>query len=392
MVKRPTVRIHGFCLTRSLPRLKLGTPTSATALLKPMGLFLLVCPATLSYQDTSKQHVCGFKQQYNDVGILDTGIKDDYKAIETLRNEGEKWVTAVQSGNSIGNSKILTRVTSGKNTDYYPVAGTDAHTIKATAFTPRTSQPHKAGSFSGEYQGIQGTFLCVGTNGCTSTPQTGENMFTLSPVGAADGSVGWFFKPGNEDSRVQGSPMAQWGWWLDTKGSGSTAEAGAGPVNIVYNFGTATAGANTANVRTALPVAGGATYTGKAHGQYAVVDGTDSASGAFEATAMLDAKFSGTDTKLSDKVMNFNVGSNWEITLKEADFSSTGNDFDGKTVWKTGDENGLGEGDWHAQFYAANTENAGDVTVEPTHALGGFTATDAGAQMVGAFGATPPKQ
>jgi len=35
-----------------------------------MGFLLLLCQATLSYQDTSKQHVCGFKHQYNDVGIL----------------------------------------------------------------------------------------------------------------------------------------------------------------------------------------------------------------------------------------------------------------------------------------------------------------------------------
>ncbi len=70
MVKRPTVRIQGFCLTRSIPRLKLGTPTSENGPAQTHGIFLLVCQATLSYQDTSKQHVCGFKHQYNDVGIL----------------------------------------------------------------------------------------------------------------------------------------------------------------------------------------------------------------------------------------------------------------------------------------------------------------------------------
>ncbi len=70
MVKRPTVRIQGFCLTRSLPRLKLGTPTSENSPAQTHGIFLLVCPATLSYQNTTKQHVCGFKHQYNDVGIL----------------------------------------------------------------------------------------------------------------------------------------------------------------------------------------------------------------------------------------------------------------------------------------------------------------------------------
>ncbi|MCY4305688.1 MAG: hypothetical protein OXC62_13065, partial [Aestuariivita sp.] len=71
MVKLPTVRIHDFCLTRSIPRLKLGTPNSENNPAQTHGIFLLVCQATLSYQDTSKQHVCGFKHQFNDVGILD---------------------------------------------------------------------------------------------------------------------------------------------------------------------------------------------------------------------------------------------------------------------------------------------------------------------------------
>ncbi|MCY4300694.1 MAG: hypothetical protein OXC68_03010, partial [Aestuariivita sp.] len=54
----------------SIPRLKLGTPTSENGPAQTHGIFLLLCQATLSYQDTSKQHVCGFKHQYNDVGIL----------------------------------------------------------------------------------------------------------------------------------------------------------------------------------------------------------------------------------------------------------------------------------------------------------------------------------
>ncbi len=302
------------------------------------------------------------------------GVKDEHKAIETIRGEdGATWLEAIASGGAL-QSLIGDRVTTGDYVGYWLIeGGAGVHTVEASEFTERVGLAHKKdASYSGSYRGIEGTFKCTG-DGCTSSPATGENMFTLS-------SGNWHFKPNNDTDKLPGNPVAQWGWWM---GGMSTPATGDDTINILYRHGTSN---NPTEVRQAFPPAGSATYTGNAHGQYAVVDGADSMSGAFKATAMLEAKFSGGSTKLSGKVHNFDVGSNWEVMLKENSVNHAAGVFTGKTVWKTGDEDGLGEGDWDARLYGG-TENA-----EATHALGGFTATDTGARMVGAFGATPPKQ
>ena len=316
--------------------------------------------------------------------VVPIGTKAEHKGIHALRNEGQTWLYAIddsQSDEQIGNG-VGNEVTSGTNAGYYPIDVGDAssvHTVKAAAFTQRVGLEHKTGaSFSGEYMGVPGTFKCTGPDGCTSSPASGENRFTLS----TDDDGKWHFKPNDRMARLQGASVAEWGWWLATKGTGDDAEAGAGDINLHGSVTNLTASV-------AHPPAGEATYSGKALGQYAVVDGADSESGAFEATASLTAKFSGArgiTTKLSGRVHDFDVNSGWEVTLKENGGNNATGVFDGKTVWKTGGEDGLGEGDWRATTYG------GSATAEPTHVVGGFTAVDVGASMVGAFGGEPPKQ
>ena len=312
--------------------------------------------------------------------------KAEHKAIETIREEGETWLVAIASGGDI-DARIGDELVSGTNAGYYPIdAGPDSgqHTVKASAFTQRVGLKHKTGaSFSGEYMGVSGTFKCTGANGCTSSPASGENVFTLS----TDTTSKWHFKPNDRMAKLQGDRLAEWGWWITNVGK--EAEA----VNIVYrNFGEeeAVAAPDQAGIDiSTLPNAGKATYTGKAHGQYAVVDGADSESGAFEATAALEASFAAQATKLSGRIHTFDVNSDWEITLKENPSNPTSSDqfaFKGATVWKTGDEDGLGEGNWRAKLFGGGNDT------EPERAVGGFTAVDAGARMVGAFGGEPPKQ
>ena len=188
-------------------------------------------------------------------------------------------------------------------------------------------------------------------------------------------------------AKLQGDAVAQWGWWIADKDD----VAGAGDINLRCASIDTSDGSDRPAGRTAFPEAGEATYSGKALGQYAVVDGEDSESGAFEATASLTAKFSGTggaETKLSGSVHDFDVHSGWEVMLKEntADRNGTSGLFTGNTVWKTGDDDGLGEGNWQASAYG------GANGAEPDHVVGGFTAVDAGARMVGVFGGEPPKQ
>ncbi len=311
------------------------------------------------------------------------GVKAEHKGIETLYGEGQNWLYAVDEDNAgaeIG-AKIGDEVTTGPNAGYYPLAGAGSHAVKASAFTQRVGQKHGTGaSFAGSYMGVEGMFKCTATAGCISSPASGEDMFTLP-------DSQWHFRPSDRMAKLQGARVAEWGWWM----AGSTATpsvAGAGPVNLRYEVFDAASG-RPENPQQSFPTAGEATYTGKALGQYAIVDGADSESGAFEATASLTARFrgvDGADTELSGRVHDFDVNSGWEVMLKEN--ASNRNDaglFAGKTVWKTDGEDGLGEGDWNASMYEGGT-------AEPTHVVGGFTATDAGARMVGAFGAEPPKQ
>ncbi len=63
------------------PTPEVGDPNLSYGPAQTHGIFLLVCQATLSYQDTSKQHVCGFKHQYNDVGILDRLAEHGVKTV-----------------------------------------------------------------------------------------------------------------------------------------------------------------------------------------------------------------------------------------------------------------------------------------------------------------------
>ena len=308
------------------------------------------------------------------------GVKAEHKGIETLYGEGQNWLQAIGSSGAIG-TKIGAEETSGPNAGYYPLAGADPHAVKASAFTQRVGQKHGTGaSFAGSYMGVEGMFKCTADAGCISSPAPGEDMFTLP-------GEEWHFRPSDRMAKLQGARVAEWGWWMDDS-TATPSVAGAGPVKLRY-ASINSSGGDRSTGRTTFPAAGEATYSGAAHGQYAIVDGADSESGAFEATASLTARFrgvDGADTELSGRVHDFDVNSGWEVMLKEN--ASNRNDaglFAGKTVWKTDGEDGLGEGDWNASMYEGGT-------AEPTHVVGGFTATDAGARMVGAFGAEPPKQ
>ena len=252
--------------------------------------------------------------------------------------------------------------------------------MKASAFTQRVGQKHGSGaSFAGSYMGVEGMFKCTKADGCTSSPAAGEDMFTLP-----DGE--WHFRPSDRMAKLQGAKVAEWGWWM-ADSTATPSVAGAGAINLRY--AVLMMNGTDAGAQSTYPQAGEATYTGKALGQYAIVAGADSESGAFEATASLTARFRGSsdgaDTELSGRVHSFDVNSGWEVMLKEDKAHDGSGVFEGKTVWKTGDEDGLGEGDWLATMH-------GTADKEPTHVVGGFTATDAGARMVGAFGAEPPKQ
>ena len=320
------------------------------------------------------------------------GVKAEHKGIETLRDDdGQPWAYAAGVGPDdadLGETRSLAAfvgaaLTAGTNAGYFPILGTAAHEVKADAFTPRNNLRHKKdASFTGSYKGVQGTFKCTGTAGCTSSPDNAENTMFILNTSAVDATNSWHFRPNDAQTKLQGSKVAEWGWWM-ADSTATPSVAGAGAVKLRYEVLNPTTG-EPDDKQQSFPTAGEATYTGKAHGQYAIVDGADSESGAFEATASLTARFRSANTELSGRVHDFDVNSGWEVMLKE-DKVHTDGVFAGKTVWKTDGEDGLGEGDWNATMHGTARE-------EPTHVVGGFTATDAGARMVGAFGAEPPKQ
>ena len=296
-------------------------------------------------------------------------VKAEYKGVEIIYGTGAQ--LSADDGDIATNAP-----TEGRNRGYFQLAAvTSARDVTAPGKFTNTpaEEEHAVGDFSGTYRGIDGTFRCAG-NDCTSQNR-GDEGFIL-------GGANWYFRPNDPEAKLQGAIAAEWGWWISKPGEDDEA------FNLVYRYGASGAGTPT-TASQANALRGSATYTGKALGQYAVVDGANSASGAFEATASLTATF-GTATALSGSIHTFNVGNGWEVLLKENKLA--GDDgaatFTGETEWKTNDEDGVGKGSWNASMYGDTS--SGDAL--PTHVIGGFTAVDAGARMVGAFGGEPPKQ
>ena len=292
-------------------------------------------------------------------------VKAANQGTESFRGEGQ----ALADLNNVG-----TATAEGANEGYHAITTDTVHEVTSGRFTESpNSRTIPVGTYAGNYRSVPGMFRCTTTEGCT-VQYKGETGFELGE--------GWHFKPSAEDAKVEGAKIAEWGWWIEDPDDKDKDH-----VRLVYRIIGSGDGIPSASDRASvIGLNGNAIYTGDALGQYAIVrSGTGSASGGFEAKAELTAKF-GTATKLSGKIHDFNVGSGWEVTLKEADIDGTNAIFDGETTWKIGSTDGILGGDWDASMYGGGAEEI------PSHILGGFTATHTDARMIGAFGTKAPEE
>ena len=298
-------------------------------------------------------------------------VKTANQSTESFRGEGQSLADL---------DNVAAAASSGANEGYHAITGGNGnnHEVTSSQFTKTPgSRTIPVGTYAGNYRSVPGMFRCTTAEGC-SVRYRGEDDFELA-------ATGWHFKPTAEDAKVEGPKIAEWGWWIEDPDDKTKDE-----VSLVYRI--IDAGDNDPDRSTLAAINGlngSATYTGDALGQYAIVrSGTGSASGKFEAKAELTAEFSDA-TKLSGKIHDFNVGSGWEVTLKEKAIAE--NDVPqpviagGTTTWKIGDTESITEGAWNADIYGGNA------TSIPTHILGGFTATHTDARMVGAFGTKAPE-
>ena len=301
-------------------------------------------------------------------------VKDEYKGSKSFYAKGLTFAVA----NADGSTASTARPSDGTNPGYHIITE-DNNPLEVTSskFTRDTTPvifDASSGAFSGEYQGIPGMFLCIGTADatCTSAPAP-EGKFTLA--GGSDTAGIWHFKPNSETATTsKGAKLAEWGWWIENQGEEDEV------VRLFYDKTTDSDAPDP--VTTPLTIAAGtATYKGDALGQYAVVrSGTGSASGEFEAKVTLTADFE--EDELSGEIHDFNVGTEWKVMLEKQEIGAGGTAaIEGETKWMMGTDEGLRSGEWAAQMHGSDS-----ATDTPSHILGGFSAVHSNASMIGAFG------
>ena len=258
-------------------------------------------------------------------------------------------------------------------------------TAKSKTFgTSSEPKSHKENaSFSGSYDGVDGTFRCTG-GACTSVRDAGSND-ALS----LDGT--WFFTPSTPTDKVTESELSVYGWWVDRTGSSDL-------VHEIQLYGVPGSGIA---VSTGLDSHGGsATFKGKSLGKYAF-QGSSNDHGHFRADASLTANFTGSNTVLSGEITNFEVGESkaerkWTVKLNASQAlgdsaistarnSGADNAFSGTTLWTIDGKEPLlstTEGSWEGDLYTSGNT----ATNHPDAVLGGFDAAQDNALMIGSFG------
>jgi len=291
--------------------------------------------------------------------------KDEHKGSKAFYAKGKTFKAA--------NGGTQPIASGSPNAGYYDLVTANSLAVTSSKFTRDSAGATfdaSSGAFSGEYAGIPGMFLCVGTSTttCTAKPAADGKFTLMSP-----GDANWLFKPNSETATMsKGEKLAEWGWWIENQGAKDEV------VSLYYTtISSSDAPAKTSGVIT-VP-AGTATYTGDALGQYAVVDGANSLSGEFEAKAKLTADFE--KNELSGEIHDFNVGTGWKVMLeKDSTLNGAAGTVSGETKWMMGTDAGLTSGEWNADMYG------GDGSAAPTHIIGGFSAAHSNARMIGAFG------
>ena len=220
----------------------------------------------------------------------------------------------------------------------------------------------------GNFNGVSGTFTCVGD--CSL--ESGLDG-KLTSFGAED-DPSWMFTADSHDTVVSGvlldADYLDFGYWVQTSADGTAYLVSA------FFRGSSPWTGTMVDVTTA-------TYKGGAAGLYTTRggDGAVTAAGRFTATAELTADFAAAMFSIKGKINNFMDSGNlindaWSVELRKADITD-GAITDGKTT---------GGGMWNGQLYGRTQD------VVPTGVAGDFTAVFNNGDLIGAFGAEIQKK
>ena len=233
------------------------------------------------------------------------------------------------------------------------------------------------------YNAIPGTVYCLGAD-CS-----------VDANGKLAGS--WYFTPGSPDELYVANPAeagsymvatqyARYGYWLSY-----TADADDDPNGVATYADEGHSTTNTDNLNLAGDAEGNpvtARYTGPAVGISVMNDskGAAAASGHFDATVSLTARFGATPT-LGGNVTNFvgnAVNSGWNVVLNQTNLDTTDADLDNGIAY-----GGAAAGTWTAQGYGpVQTAAEGDdpaVDHRPEGFFGRFNANMLDGAVAGAY-------
>ena len=269
--------------------------------------------------------------------------------------------------------------------------------------TPMVEVVNDTVRFSGSLDGALGTFSCFGGSGPTPACElqhrgtTDRGDFYIFKEG------GWTFIPNSGAMvQVEDHNYMSFGWWKRENTDNNDL------AYLAFSTGKVPV-SDTSPSFTSLE--GTATYVGLAVGQYSIhqpaARPTQYDAGSFRAIARLDADF-GDDVAdgdahgtISGTITNFNVGTDWSLTLKSALLLDSGKTGDGQGTtgvqpsvdWTIGSIT-RGGGEWNGQFYSdvdsypIDGPGPGYVGEVPAGISGTFSAVfdDVGA-LIGAYGA-----
>ena len=244
-------------------------------------------------------------------------------------------------------------------------------------------------SFQGNFNGAPGTYSC------DSGTADQACVVTISPSGTYSTDDDWTFTPElNSTAWQQDAEFISFGWWLQEPDS----------ANGTYTFRYYADGTDYASADNDGIVAGTATYSGRAAGQYVVQTIEDSGvtggtSGQFTAAATLNAAFGPAASTISGSISGFqgeDGALGWAVTLHEktlgaqtalnaafpdnAQTDPTADDYAGVTA-TLGSHSAFG--DWDGQFFGT----ADEANAYPLGVGGTFQADSEAASIAGAYGA-----
>ena len=329
---------------------------------------------------------------YTDKADEGAKFSEYYAATQATAGDGFSWkpratdVTVPEGVVTISDGTTNTNTLKLLGGEWWPRSN-DMKTLPAD----KEGTDAKENEFSGTFHGVPGTFACMGA--CSATSDGDGKLTAIAGT--------WTFEPTDEDAMVAGVKVdahylrfGTWGKYTDMAAINTFAEA---------------VGATSTDLTS---LEGEATYNGAAIGTFVKKlaspggDQMPAYYGAFNATAMLTAKFAGGDIPANDQNMISGsitgfmdergeyIDETWTVMLEKAGFEDTGiigvdNNGDPKlgVTKTTGSTGSMDPGKWEGEFLGGSGTGAMATHVKPSAVTGTFDAHFTNGHVVGAFGA-----